>query len=94
MRVRTICGAILFTAVFLAVQIDAADTKVDLSKEQVGKPPATFEPIVVMRVPASEIELVKLSFGGLRIGSLTQTRLRLTAPDSTLLRSLKPSMAI
>ena len=46
MRVRTICGAILFTAVFLAVQIDAAETKVDLSKEQVGKPPATFEPIV------------------------------------------------
>src|SRR5439155_13947652 len=29
-----------------AVQIDAAETKVDLSKEQVGKPPATFEPIV------------------------------------------------
>jgi len=46
MRVRTICGAILFTAVFLAVQIDAAETRVDLSKEQVGKPPATFEPIV------------------------------------------------
>ena len=26
--------------------LDAADTKVDLSKEQVGKPPATFEPMV------------------------------------------------
>src|SRR6266496_5329542 len=52
-----------------------------------------FEPFVVSKVPPSEMEFWKLSFGGLGIGSLTQTRLRLIAPDSTLLRSLKPSTA-
>jgi hypothetical protein len=36
--------AVAFAAV--AIAAGAADVKVDLSKEQVGKPPATFEPIV------------------------------------------------
>src|SRR3984893_2302640 len=31
---------------FLAVAVQAADVKVDLSHEQVGKPPGTFEPMV------------------------------------------------
>jgi hypothetical protein len=33
-------------AILLITPIDAAEIKVDLSKEQVGKPPATFEPMV------------------------------------------------
>jgi hypothetical protein len=33
-------------AILAVVPLRAADIKVDLSKEQVGKPPATFEPIV------------------------------------------------
>jgi hypothetical protein len=37
---------VLLSASFLAALVYAADTKVDLSKEQVGKPPVTFEPIV------------------------------------------------
>jgi len=39
-------GAIFLSAVLLAIEIQAAETKVDLSKEQVGKPPVTFEPMV------------------------------------------------
>jgi hypothetical protein len=33
-------------ALFMVAALHAADTKVDLSKEQVGRPPAAFEPIV------------------------------------------------
>ena len=39
--VRTLC-----LGVFLGAAASAADIKVDLTKEQVGKPPVTFEPIV------------------------------------------------
>src|SRR5882672_1433574 len=35
-------GAVLL----FVVAVHAADVKVDLSREQVGKPPATFEPMV------------------------------------------------
>jgi hypothetical protein len=39
--------AIFFSlAVLLLATLEAADIKVDLSKEQVGRPPVTFEPIV------------------------------------------------
>jgi hypothetical protein len=36
----------LLTAALAAATLNAAETKVDLSKEQVGRPPATFEPMV------------------------------------------------
>ena len=39
-------GMIVLTAILLIAPLRAADVKVDLSKEQVGKPPATFEPMV------------------------------------------------
>lgn len=41
-------GTIVFVAlvVFLTAQVRSAETKVDLSKEQVGRPPLTFEPMV------------------------------------------------
>src|SRR5579862_4206942 len=38
--------AVVGVAVVLSAAVRAADLKVDLSKEQVGKPPATFEPMV------------------------------------------------
>jgi len=42
-----ICAAAIAAALVMAVTaIEAADVKVDLSKEQVGRPPATFEPMV------------------------------------------------
>jgi hypothetical protein len=44
-RVKT--GALAFSAAAaLIVSLNAADTKVDLSKETVGKPPQAFEPMV------------------------------------------------
>jgi hypothetical protein len=43
MKVFGRCGVALLAAVFLA---GAADIKVDLSKEQVGRPPVVFEPMV------------------------------------------------
>ena len=46
MRVHMLYGTIFLSAVLLAIEIQAAETKVDLSKEQVGKPPVTFEPMV------------------------------------------------
>lgn len=46
MRVHKMCRTMILSAVLLTIQLYAAETKVDLSKEQVGKPPATFEPIV------------------------------------------------
>src|SRR5580693_3219076 len=39
-------GFVLLAAALLAGNVNAADVKVDLSKEQVGKPPVTFEPMV------------------------------------------------
>ena len=36
----------LLTIVLLAITLNAAEIKVDLSKEQAGKPPAAFEPMV------------------------------------------------
>lgn len=37
---------LMVTAVFLAAQVRPANTKFDLSKEQVGRPPMSFEPMV------------------------------------------------
>ena len=34
------------TALTLMTTVSAADIKVDLTKEEVGKPPKTFEPMV------------------------------------------------
>jgi hypothetical protein len=42
----TRCAAIALGLAFLLTPLHAADTKVDLSKETVGKPPTTFEPMV------------------------------------------------
>jgi hypothetical protein len=39
-------GRVAVALILLAAAMRAADIKVDLSKEQVGKPPATFEPMV------------------------------------------------
>jgi hypothetical protein len=44
----------LLAAVLAAVTLGAAETKVDLSKEQVGRPPATFEPMVGTWVVAQD----------------------------------------
>src|SRR6516165_1526750 len=46
MNKRTVALTIVLVVVLIAVQIFAAETKVDLSKEQVGKPPVAFEPMV------------------------------------------------
>ncbi len=43
-----------FAAIVLITSIHAAEIKVDLSKEQVGKPPATFEPMVGTWVVAQD----------------------------------------
>jgi hypothetical protein len=44
----------LLAAAIAAVTLHAAETKVDLSKEQVGRPPATFEPMVGTWVVAQD----------------------------------------
>jgi len=44
----------LFAALAAAVTLNAAETKVDLSKEQVGRPPATLEPMVGTWVVAQD----------------------------------------
>jgi hypothetical protein len=44
----------LLTAFAAAAALSAAETKVDLSKEQVGRPPATFEPMVGAWVVAQD----------------------------------------
>jgi len=44
----------LLAAFAAAAALDAAETKVDLSKEQVGRPPATFEPMVGTWVVAQD----------------------------------------
>ncbi|HEY2013165.1 MAG TPA: hypothetical protein VGH38_06655, partial [Bryobacteraceae bacterium] len=39
-------GYVLLTATLAGMAVRAADVKVDLGKEQAGKPPITFEPMV------------------------------------------------
>jgi hypothetical protein len=46
MNVRVHHTATLVAMAWLIGTLYAADVKVDLSKEQVGKPPVTFEPMV------------------------------------------------
>jgi len=46
MKIANKFGVYLLSAAFLATLLFAADIKVDFSKEQVGKPPVNFEPIV------------------------------------------------
>ena len=46
MKKRTVAAMIFLIVVLIAAQIFAAEIKVDLSREQVAKPPVTFEPIV------------------------------------------------
>jgi hypothetical protein len=46
--------AVFLSALLLAGAALAADKKIDLSKEQVGKPPATFEPMVGTWVVAQD----------------------------------------
>ncbi|HYL15901.1 MAG TPA: hypothetical protein VEV41_22885 [Terriglobales bacterium] len=50
----TRCVAILFVAGLLLAPLSAADTSVDLGKEQVGKAPVTFEPMVGTWVVAQD----------------------------------------
>jgi hypothetical protein len=50
LRVRTVIVLVLA----LLVPLAAAETRVDLSREQVGKPPTTFEPIVGTWLVAQE----------------------------------------
>lgn len=45
---------LMVMAVFLAAQVRPTDTRVDLSKEQVGRPPMTFEPMVGTWVVAQD----------------------------------------
>ena len=47
-------GCAILTAVFLAATAGAADIKVSLDREQVGKPPVAFEPLVGTWVVAQE----------------------------------------
>lgn len=47
-------GFVLFTSALLALSVSAAEIKVDLSKEQPGKPPVTFEPMVGTWVVAQD----------------------------------------
>src|SRR5580693_6982303 len=51
MKVFGRCGVALLTAALIA---GAADFKVDLGKEQVGKPPVVFEPMVGTWVVAQD----------------------------------------
>ena len=46
MKLLTRCELVVLTAALLAGMANAADIKVDLGKEQVGKSPAAFEPMV------------------------------------------------
>jgi hypothetical protein len=47
-------GLLLAAAVLLMAPLEAADVKVDLSKERVGRPPTTFEPMVGTWVVAQD----------------------------------------
>src|SRR5580658_8029972 len=51
MKTLTLCGLAVLSAVLVAAP---ADLKVDLSKEQVGKPPVAFEAIVGTWVVAQD----------------------------------------
>ena len=46
MHLRARVGWLIPAVILLVVPLRAADVKVDLSKEQVGQPPAAFEPMV------------------------------------------------
>ena len=46
MKTLSLHGRILLAVICLVVPVRAADIKVDLAKEQVGRPPTTFEPMV------------------------------------------------
>jgi hypothetical protein len=46
MKIVGKCGSVVMAVIVLIVIVRAAETKVDLSKEQVGKTPATFQPMV------------------------------------------------
>ena len=48
------CACVCVGAVLLFASVRAADIKVDLSKERVGRPPATFEPMVGTWVVAQD----------------------------------------
>ena len=50
---QTVAG--IMSAVLLALPLAAADIKVDLSKEQVGKTPVSFEPMVGTWVVAQDV---------------------------------------
>lgn len=54
MKARTRRGIMMIAAMVLIMPLRAADIKIDLSKEQVGKPPTTFEPIVGTWVVAQD----------------------------------------
>jgi hypothetical protein len=51
---RTWTGCAIVIALALVAPLLAADKKIDLSKEQIGKPPATFEPMVGTWVVAQD----------------------------------------
>ena len=48
------CACVCAAAVLLFASVRAADIKVDLSKERVGRPPVTFEPMVGTWVVAQD----------------------------------------
>ena len=54
MRLVTQLGGSIFAAMALVATLPAADIKVDLSKERVGRVPATFEPMVGTWVVAQD----------------------------------------
>ena len=54
MKAITRYGLVLFSAALLAAAAGAADIKVDLSREQAGKPPVAFEPMVGTWVVADD----------------------------------------
>ena len=54
MRIVTQLGGSIFAATALVATLFAADIKVDLSKERVGRVPATFEPMVGTWVVAQD----------------------------------------
>ena len=54
MKAITRYGFVLFNAVLLAATAGAADIKIDLSREQAGKPPVVFEPMVGTWVVAED----------------------------------------
>src|SRR5262245_45110331 len=51
---RRISYQVALSLTLLAISLYAAEKKIDLSKEQAGKPPATFEPMVGTWLVAQE----------------------------------------